>query len=160
MKKVIRIFALAALLLGLTFQAEAKDRAHTLKIYNWADYIDEDLLEEFKVWYHELTGEEILKAMENKSFSAKDLADKLLEEEHEHHHHHHHYDENGVCSCGHHHDDDDDEDEEEHEHHHRQGMEDDPWNREGSGREGSCEDKNCRSRRIQRPHLTCLQSHP
>ncbi len=25
------------------------------------------------------------------------------EEEHEHHHHHHEYDENGVCSCGHHH---------------------------------------------------------
>ena len=66
----------------------------------------------------ELTGEEILKAMENKSFSAKELAEKLLEEEHEHHHHHHHYDENGVCSCGHHHDDDDDDEEDEHEHHH------------------------------------------
>ena len=59
MKKAIRIFALAALLLGFTFQADAKDRAHTLKIYNWADYIDEDLLEEFKVWYHEQTGEEV-----------------------------------------------------------------------------------------------------
>ena len=59
MKKVIRIFALAAMLLGFASQADAKDRAHTLKIYNWADYIDETLLEEFKVWYHDQTGEEV-----------------------------------------------------------------------------------------------------
>lgn len=59
MKKVIRIFVMAALLLGFTFNADAKDREHTLKIYNWADYIDEALLDEFKVWYQEQTGEEI-----------------------------------------------------------------------------------------------------
>lgn len=73
----------------------------------------------------DLSGEEILKAMENKSFSAKELADKLLEEEKEHHHHHHHYDENGVCSCGHHHDEDEDDDEEEHEHHHHHDHDED-----------------------------------
>ena len=59
MKKLIRIFAMAALLLGFTFNVDAKDREHTLKIYNWADYIDEKLLDEFKVWYQEQTGEEI-----------------------------------------------------------------------------------------------------
>ncbi|MBO7220330.1 MAG: ABC transporter substrate-binding protein [Alistipes sp.] len=37
----------------------AADRAHTLKIYNWADYIDESVLDDFKVWYKEQTGEEI-----------------------------------------------------------------------------------------------------
>ena len=26
------------------------DRAHTLKVYNWADYIDEDLIPEFEQW--------------------------------------------------------------------------------------------------------------
>ena len=65
--------------------------------------------------WNQLTGAQILKAME----SEDDFVQALLEqarqtvEEHEHEHHHH-YDENGVCSCGHHHD----EDEDEHEHHH------------------------------------------
>ena len=90
----------------------------------------------------QITGDQILSAMERHS-----LADELLaqakaehhhhdhdedghhhhhhdhdEDGHEHHHHHdhdedghehhHHYDENGVCSCGHHHHDHD------HHHHH------------------------------------------
>lgn len=37
----------------------AQDRAHTLKIYNWSDYIDEALLEEFPIWYKEQTGEDV-----------------------------------------------------------------------------------------------------
>ena len=37
----------------------AADRAHTLKVYNWADYIDETVLDDFKVWYKEQTGEEV-----------------------------------------------------------------------------------------------------
>ena len=41
------------------FSAGAVDRAHTLKIYNWADYIDESVLDDFKVWYKEQTGEEV-----------------------------------------------------------------------------------------------------
>lgn len=36
-----------------------KSRNKILKIYNWADYIDEDLLTEFPEWYKEQTGEEI-----------------------------------------------------------------------------------------------------
>lgn len=35
------------------------ERAKILKIYNWADYLDEDLLEEFPAWYKEQTGEEV-----------------------------------------------------------------------------------------------------
>ena len=34
-------------------------RQKILKIYNWADYLDEDLLTEFPEWYKEQTGEEI-----------------------------------------------------------------------------------------------------
>jgi len=36
-----------------------QSRSKILKIYNWADYIDEDLLTEFPVWYKEQTGEDI-----------------------------------------------------------------------------------------------------
>ena len=63
--------------------------------------------------WNQLTGAQILKAME----SEDDFVQALLEQARqtvEEHEHHHHYDENGVCSCGHHHDDDEDE----HEHHH------------------------------------------
>lgn len=34
-------------------------RSQVLKIYNWADYIDDAVLEDFKVWYKEQTGEDI-----------------------------------------------------------------------------------------------------
>ena len=36
-----------------------ESRKKVLKIYNWADYIDEDLLKEFPVWYKEQTGEDV-----------------------------------------------------------------------------------------------------
>lgn len=36
-----------------------KSRAKILKIYNWADYIDEGLLTEFPAWYKEQTGEDV-----------------------------------------------------------------------------------------------------
>lgn len=47
-----------ALCLSLT-ALQAQDRAHTLKVYNWADYLDMDLIEEFEEWYQEQTGEEV-----------------------------------------------------------------------------------------------------
>lgn len=37
----------------------ANDREHTLKIYNWADYIDESLIPEFEQWYEQQTGEPV-----------------------------------------------------------------------------------------------------
>ncbi|WP_297643452.1 ABC transporter substrate-binding protein [uncultured Bacteroides sp.] len=36
-----------------------EERSRILKIYNWADYIDEEVLAEFPNWYKEQTGEEI-----------------------------------------------------------------------------------------------------
>ncbi len=92
--------------------------------------------------WSELTGAQILEAMEKRNTLEAEL--ELLKEEsrHEHHHHdddddeheccgHHHHDEDDddddECCCGHHHHDDDDEHEccghhhhdgEEHEHHH------------------------------------------
>ena len=46
-------------LLPNSCKASDKDRQHELKIYNWADYIDEDLLNEFPAWYKEQTGEDV-----------------------------------------------------------------------------------------------------
>lgn len=36
-----------------------EERSHILKIYNWADYMDEEVLAEFPQWYKEQTGEDI-----------------------------------------------------------------------------------------------------
>ena len=58
--------------------------------------------------WNELTGAQLLEAMEGKASLAASLAE--LEEEHHHHHHHDH--EEGHCCCGHH--------DHEHEHHHHE----------------------------------------
>lgn len=55
MKKLLSLILALATGLGVL----AADRQHTLKVYNWADYIDEDLLTEFEQWYKERTGEEV-----------------------------------------------------------------------------------------------------
>jgi spermidine/putrescine transport system substrate-binding protein len=54
-------FLLVAILVAnfVSNPSMAQDRQQVLKIYNWADYIDEKLLEEFPVWYKQQTGEEI-----------------------------------------------------------------------------------------------------
>ena len=54
-----KLFSILLSLFCIAATAMAADRAHTLKIYNWADYIDESVLEDFKVWYKEETGEEV-----------------------------------------------------------------------------------------------------
>ena len=54
--KKIYAFVLATLVAMSTF---AIDREHTLKVYNWADYIDEDVLKEFPAWYKSMTGEDV-----------------------------------------------------------------------------------------------------
>lgn len=49
---------LAAAAAGLSStEARAESRENILKVYNWADYIDEDLIGEFEHWYKEQTGE-------------------------------------------------------------------------------------------------------
>ena len=70
--------------------------------------------------WDELSGVQILKAIEE-PITAADMAAALLEaEQHEHHHHHEHGEdcECDECKGHHHHADDDDDDEDEHEHHH------------------------------------------
>ena len=99
--------------------------------------------------WDELTGEQIIKAIEGSDSLARELLEEEKHghhhhdhdgecccghdhdhEEHEHHHHDHehkhHYDENGVCSCGHHHD----EDEHGHHHHHHADEVFTSWGRE------------------------------
>ena len=80
----------------------------------------------------QLTGEQLISAMEGKASLAAELArletERLNEEEHHHHHdgeeeehehHHHHHEDEEECGCHHH-----DHDEEcEHHHHHEEGEE-------------------------------------
>ena len=54
MKKILYLAVAALMLMGCS-----EDRDHILKVYNWADYIDEDLIDEFEVWYEEETGEPV-----------------------------------------------------------------------------------------------------
>lgn len=58
MRRALYIIIAAAmtLLVGCTQQ---DSRQSILKVYNWADYIDEELLGEFEEWYKEQTGEEV-----------------------------------------------------------------------------------------------------
>jgi spermidine/putrescine transport system substrate-binding protein len=56
---MLLILFLSANLLPAKSSAADDDRQKVLKIYNWADYIDENLLNEFPAWYKEQTGEEI-----------------------------------------------------------------------------------------------------
>ncbi len=94
--------------------------------------------------WNELSGAQILDAMEKRDTltAALESIEREHEEEedgHHHHHdhdcgehgHHHHFDENGNCSCGCHHDHDDDE-EDGHGHHHHDHGED------GHGHECGC----------------------
>lgn len=53
------VLVMAALMACPLF-TQAADRAHTLKVYNWADYIDMDnVLNKFPAWYKEQTGEDV-----------------------------------------------------------------------------------------------------
>ena len=54
MKKIIYCILAALVLLGCS-----EDRNSILKVYNWADYIDEELLDEFEQWYFEQTREKV-----------------------------------------------------------------------------------------------------
>lgn len=55
MMKRVLYFIVAALALA----ACSEGRDNILKVYNWADYIDEELLGEFEQWYKEQTGEDV-----------------------------------------------------------------------------------------------------
>ena len=98
--------------------------------------------------WDQLTGEQLMAAMEQKTSIAMEL-EELEKEAHEHHHHDHDDDDecdDPNCSCHHHHDDEDedehehhhhhhdDEDEDEHEHHHHHHDHDD---------DDECDDPEC-----------------
>ncbi len=53
------VVALCLALLVLAGCGVDDSRKKILKVYNWADYIDEELLSEFEEWYFEQTGEEV-----------------------------------------------------------------------------------------------------
>ena len=80
--------------------------------------------------WDDLSGVQILKAIEE-PLTAADMAAALLEAEQHEHEHHHHHDHGEDCECEecrhhHHHDDDDDDDDhDEHEHHHHHDHDDD-----------------------------------
>ena len=57
MKKYIPLLLCIFLLASCTGASEKRSRV--LKVYNWADYIDEEVLAEFPAWYKEQTGEDI-----------------------------------------------------------------------------------------------------
>lgn len=68
----------ASLLIALlfVFTSYAADREHTLKIYNWADYIDiTNVLEKFPDWYRQQTGEEV-----NIIYQTFDINESMLTE--------------------------------------------------------------------------------
>lgn len=54
MKKFLFATLTALLLWGCS-----EDRNNILKVYNWADYINEELIGEFEQWYEEQTGEKV-----------------------------------------------------------------------------------------------------
>ena len=57
MKKIsFLIMAIAAVVFS---SCGGADRAHQLKVLNWADYIDEDVKENFEQWYFDQTGEKV-----------------------------------------------------------------------------------------------------
>ena len=63
MKKIsyrLSFFVFIIVIIGIAFcSCSDEKRMHTLKIYNWADYIGEGVLEDFQKWYKEQTGEDV-----------------------------------------------------------------------------------------------------
>ncbi len=57
MKKILYIIVAAAFAF-VSCNAD-EQRMQILKVYNWGDYIDEDLIPEFEEWYFEQTGEQV-----------------------------------------------------------------------------------------------------
>ena len=98
--------------------------------------------------WDELSGVQILKAIEE-PITAADMAAALLEAEQHEHHHHHDHDEDcdcDECKGHHHHDDDDDGDEDEHEHHHHHDHDDEDEHEHHHHEHGDdCECEECKS---------------
>ena len=104
--------------------------------------------------WDELTGEQLMDAMDQRSTIAIELA-KLEEEAHHHHHPHDHDDDeecdDPACSCHHHHDHDD---EEEHEHHHHHEHDDEDEHEHHHHHHDHDEDEECDD-----PACSCHHHH-
>ncbi len=61
MKRYIYVVLLTAIaVFGSVSPLSAQDeRSQILKVYNWADYLDLELIDEFEQWYEEQTGEKV-----------------------------------------------------------------------------------------------------
>ena len=55
-KSIVCLLAVAAVVFT---SCGGADRAHQLKVYNWADYINEDVKAGFEQWYFDQTGEKV-----------------------------------------------------------------------------------------------------
>ena len=75
MKKTFLFLLTILLAAGSVVSAFAADREHTLKVYNWADYIDEDVLNAFPAWYKQMTGEDV-----NVIYQTFDINESMLTE--------------------------------------------------------------------------------
>ena len=59
-KMIYSLVGLAVMCCALPLVSCMDDgRANILKVYNWGDYIDEDLIPDFEAWYEEQTGEKV-----------------------------------------------------------------------------------------------------
>ena len=59
MKRFLLLLAMIVLPFIGTINVQALERSQMLKVYNWADYINPDVLNEFPSWYKEQTGEDV-----------------------------------------------------------------------------------------------------
>ena len=59
MKRITYILMLLCSALFASCKSSDAERSRVLKIYSWADYIDEDVLSEFPAWYKQQTGEDV-----------------------------------------------------------------------------------------------------
>ena len=58
-RNILALLTSLLLTLGLSSCYNKEPREEVLKVYNWGDYIDDKVLEEFPVWYKEQTGKHI-----------------------------------------------------------------------------------------------------
>jgi len=58
MNKLNQLLMAGLILLGAA-NVSAEDRNNVLKVYNWSDYIAEGVLDDFKAWFKEQTGENV-----------------------------------------------------------------------------------------------------
>ncbi len=58
-KKILSVLVVLSLAVMLAACSHQEPREEILKVYNWGDYIDEDMLAKFPEWYREQTGKRI-----------------------------------------------------------------------------------------------------